>query len=55
MIVTLPAPEGDVTIWRSNLGTVLHDLGDLTSARTQYERALRSAKPPSGPTTRRPR
>jgi hypothetical protein len=40
MITTLPAQEGDMTIWRSNLGTVLHDLGDLTSARTQYERAL---------------
>ena len=39
----------DIGIRRNNLGRVLHDLGDLTGARTQYERALQISEAALGP------
>jgi hypothetical protein len=38
-----------VAIWRNNLASVLHQLGDLEGARVQYERALEIAEAALGP------
>jgi hypothetical protein len=37
------------SIWHSNLGTVLCELGDLAGARTQLERALEITEATLGP------
>jgi Flp pilus assembly protein TadD len=39
----------DVAKWRSNLGLVLQDLGDLEGARVQVERALAISEAALGP------
>ena len=38
--VALGPDHPDIGVRRNNLGTVLHDMGDLAGARTQYEQAL---------------